>query len=67
MTSGALDTEKAEQWSWIVNWLLLVMKLVIAILSGSKAVWAAFAGNSASQSPYIRNIIVNVMVGRFSG
>jgi hypothetical protein len=38
------DHEGAQNWSWLVNWLLLVMKLAIAILSNSKAVWAAFAG-----------------------
>lgn len=38
-----VDHEGAQLWSWVVNWMLLTMKLVIAILSNSKAVWAAFA------------------------
>lgn len=38
-----VDHDGAQRWSWVVNWMLLVMKLVIAVLSNSKAVWAAFA------------------------
>jgi hypothetical protein len=38
--------ESAQTFSWIVNWMLLVMKLVVSVMSGSKVVWAAFAGNN---------------------
>lgn len=42
----SVNHEGAQRWSWFANWALLVMKLIIAVLSNSKAVWAAFAGES---------------------
>lgn len=36
--------ESARLWSWAVNWLQLFIKLAVAVLSNSKAVYAALAG-----------------------
>ena len=40
---SGVSIERAEMWSWVVNWFLLVAKTYIAIVSNSKAVWASLA------------------------
>ncbi len=40
------SVEKATFFSWCVNWFLLFAKLFVAIFSGSKAMYAALAGNN---------------------
>jgi divalent metal cation (Fe/Co/Zn/Cd) transporter len=42
--------ESARLWSWAVNWAQLFIKLAVAVLSNSKAVYAALAGGSFSLS-----------------
>lgn len=45
MSSNNPDPAKsARLWSWAVNWTQLFIKLAVAILSNSKAVYAALAG-----------------------